>query len=135
LAGSEMPRLVVDVVIPSGRGVVLIRRASDPFEGRWPLPGGFVEIGETVESSAAHEAAEKTGLAVELARQGADGVVAATTIYPLRPGVPSNTLSEPAAPGPSGPQGPKGPPASKLPAFSKARTKASSASAASRTTR
>ena len=68
MTGSGMPRLMVDVFIPSGRGVVLIRRASDPFEGRWPLPGGFVEIGETVESSAAHEAAEKTGLAVELAR-------------------------------------------------------------------
>jgi 8-oxo-dGTP diphosphatase len=68
LAGPETPKLMVDVVIPSEEGVVLIRPASDPFEGQWALPGGFVEIGETVESAAAREAAEETGLAVELAR-------------------------------------------------------------------
>jgi 8-oxo-dGTP diphosphatase len=67
LAGPETPKLMVDVVIPSGEGVVLIRRASDPFEGRWALPGGFVEVGETVEAAATREAAEETGLAVELA--------------------------------------------------------------------
>ena len=67
MAGPETPKLMVDVVIPSEGGVVLIRRAGDPFEGRWALPGGFVEVGETVESAATREAAEETGLAVELA--------------------------------------------------------------------
>ncbi len=68
MAGPETPKLMVDVIIPSEEGrVVLIRRASDPYEGQWALPGGFVEVGETVEAAAVREAAEETGLAVELA--------------------------------------------------------------------
>ena len=67
VADPETPKLMVDVVIPSERGVVLIRRAGEPFEGMWALPGGFVEVGETVEAAATREAAEETGLAVEIA--------------------------------------------------------------------
>jgi 8-oxo-dGTP diphosphatase len=68
LAGPETPKLMVDVVIPSDVGVVLIRRGSEPFKGQWALPGGFVQIGETVEEAARREAAEETGLAVEISR-------------------------------------------------------------------
>ena len=69
MAGPETPKLMVDIVIPDGEGrVLLIQRANDPYEGSWALPGGFVDVGETVEEAAVREAKEETGLDVDLLR-------------------------------------------------------------------
>ncbi len=60
------PSLTVDALILYEKKLVLIRRLNPPFEGRFALPGGFVELGETVEEAAVREAKEETGLDIEL---------------------------------------------------------------------
>jgi 8-oxo-dGTP diphosphatase len=60
--------LTVDVMVLTAAQtpeVLLIQRANPPYEGRWALPGGFVEEGEQVERAAPRELAEETGLSVQ----------------------------------------------------------------------
>ena len=52
------------VIIYEGR-VVLVKRGSPPLEGEWSLPGGVVELGETLRAAAEREAQEETGLIVK----------------------------------------------------------------------
>jgi len=52
------------VLIHQGR-VLLIRRGKEPLRGRWVVPGGTVELGETLEQALVREVLEETGLLVK----------------------------------------------------------------------
>ena len=60
------PAVSVDMVVfrnyNAGMQVLLIRRKHPPYQGMWALPGGFVEIDETLEQAAARELEEETGI-------------------------------------------------------------------------
>ena len=64
----KTPELTVDIIIEMhdqpGNPIVLIERKYEPFG--WAIPGGFVDVGETVSQAAIREALEETCLEVEL---------------------------------------------------------------------
>jgi 8-oxo-dGTP diphosphatase len=62
------PALAADCVIFQGKGVLLIKRGNEPFKGHYALPGGGVEIGETVEQACIREMQEETGLEISRLR-------------------------------------------------------------------
>jgi ADP-ribose pyrophosphatase YjhB (NUDIX family) len=53
------------VIIDRGRAL-LIRRGSEPLRGEWSIPGGTLELGETLEQGVARELLEETGLGVRV---------------------------------------------------------------------
>ena len=57
---------MIDTIIEKDDRIVLIRRGSEPFKGMLAIPGGYVEVGETVEQAAIREAKEETSLDVKL---------------------------------------------------------------------
>ena len=60
------PIVGVGAVIVQDGKLVLIRRGVEPDKGKWSIPGGGVELGETVGDAAVREAKEECGLDIEL---------------------------------------------------------------------
>ena len=58
------PKLVAVVIVEQEGRVLMMRRAGEPGEGLWSIPGGYVDRGEVVEAAAAREVLEETGLEV-----------------------------------------------------------------------
>jgi 8-oxo-dGTP diphosphatase len=62
----EQPLVGVGGVVIDNERALLIRRGGPPLEGQWSIPGGMLELGETLEQGVARELAEETGLAVNV---------------------------------------------------------------------
>jgi 8-oxo-dGTP diphosphatase len=62
--GPDRPTVGVGAVLIHDGKVLLIRRGKEPLRGRWVVPGGTVELGETLESALVREMREETGLTV-----------------------------------------------------------------------
>lgn len=61
----EAPIVGVGAVVLDGNHVLLVCRGQAPLKGEWSLPGGVLELGETLEAGIRREVAEETGLQVK----------------------------------------------------------------------
>jgi 8-oxo-dGTP diphosphatase len=63
----DAPLVGVGAIIIEQDRVMLVKRAHPPLAGEWSIPGGALELGETLRQAAAREALEETGFVVEVA--------------------------------------------------------------------
>lgn len=62
----DRPIVGVGGVVISGGRALLIRRGSEPLKGEWSIPGGTLEVGETLAEGVGRELREETGLEVKI---------------------------------------------------------------------
>jgi 8-oxo-dGTP diphosphatase len=62
----DRPIVGVGAIVIDGSRVLLVRRGHEPLKGEWSVPGGVVELGETLEAAVAREVEEETGLRVDV---------------------------------------------------------------------
>jgi len=61
----ERPVVGVGAVIIQNKQVLLVQRGHAPMQGEWSLPGGALEVGETLEEGVRREVLEETGLSIQ----------------------------------------------------------------------
>ncbi|NIR28034.1 MAG: NUDIX hydrolase [Gammaproteobacteria bacterium] len=59
------PTVAVGAVVFKGENVLLVKRRHPPNQGLWAIPGGAVELGETLQQAAEREILEETGVVIE----------------------------------------------------------------------
>jgi ADP-ribose pyrophosphatase len=60
----DTPRVAVGAVVKRKNKMLLVKRRDAPGQGTWAIPGGAVELGETLQQAAEREVKEETGLTI-----------------------------------------------------------------------
>ena len=61
----DRPQVAVGAIVVKDDRVLLVKRSKPPGEGLWAIPGGRVELGETLQQAAEREIMEETGLTIQ----------------------------------------------------------------------
>ena len=62
-----VPRVAVGAVVIKAGAILLVKRGKAPADGKWAIPGGSVELGETLQQAAEREIFEETGIRIRAA--------------------------------------------------------------------
>lgn len=91
----ELPMVGVGGVVIRENRALLIRRGTEPLKGEWSIPGGLLELGETIAEGVRRELLEETGLAVKVIEL----IEVFERIFPAPPGeIPSIASAQSGSP-------------------------------------
>ena len=63
---GRVPRLTVEVIVRTPKGVVLTKRSMEPCKGQWHIPGGTVRFGESLTDAVQRIATDELGITVKI---------------------------------------------------------------------
>ena len=66
---SKVPRLCVDIIVETNKGIILTKRAIEPNKGKWHLPGGRVFFKESLKDAAKRKAREELDIDIKIKEQ------------------------------------------------------------------